>query len=108
MRTPCSMAERLEYFAKSHLDCENNIKRTPCGLAFVTEWGSCRHAAGAAAILAVYARLLRKKNAARADSVLDFARKQVLTSTSTSVYVPAWALEPRCDSRSCDSGTLLR
>jgi hypothetical protein len=72
----CSAGERLEYFARSHLNLENNIKRTPCGMNFLTEWGSCRHAAGCAAMLACYARTLRKKDAARAADILDFARKQ--------------------------------
>ena len=73
----CRQAKKLEYFATSHLDAQNGIQRTPCGLTFVTEWGSCRHAAGAAAVLAVYARHLAPTDSQQAAKLLDFARKQV-------------------------------
>ena len=73
----CSIGQKLDYFALSHLRCKNCVKNTPCGLTFITEWGSCRHAAGCAAVMAVYARQLRERDAARATEILDFARKQV-------------------------------
>lgn len=72
-------AKRLAYFADSHLNSKNGIKRTPCGLSFVTKWGSCRHAAGCAGILATYARGLLKKNPKSpvALEILNFAERQV-------------------------------
>jgi hypothetical protein len=77
-------AERLAYFADSHLNSKNGIKRTPCGLSFVTKWGSCRHAAGCAGILAVYARGLMKKtpDSKEGHEILEFAEKQVLLSSA--------------------------
>jgi hypothetical protein len=74
--------EELEYFAESHLNQKNGIKRTPCGLTFVTKWGSCRHAAGAAAVLACYAFGLRQQDPAstRATEVAEFAQGQVCSS----------------------------
>lgn len=79
---PC-FGDKLDFFAKSHLNCENGIKRTPCGLTFVCEWGSCRHAAGAAAVLALYARGLLKANAddENAVRIMEFAKHQVCTPT---------------------------
>lgn len=72
-------AERLAYFADSHMNSKNGIKRTPCGLSFVTKWGSCRHAAGCAGIIASYARGLLKADpkSAEAAAMLEFAESQV-------------------------------
>eukprot|EP00892_Ulva_mutabilis_P003515 jgi/Ulvmu1/1535/UM011_0265.1 len=75
---PC-FGEKLDYFAKSHLNSENGIQRTPCGMTFVSEWGSCRHAAGAAAVLAIYAKGLLKSNPEDevASNVMDFGQRQI-------------------------------
>lgn len=72
-------ADRLAYFADSHLNSKNGIKRTPCGMTFVTKWGSCRHAAGCAGILAVYARGLLKANPGSKEAldIIKFAERQV-------------------------------
>lgn len=78
-----AMAAKLRYFADSHMGSENGIKRTPCGMTFVTEWGSCRHAAGAAAIMAVYARHLAAKDAEAAAAILKFAQSQARTLVAT-------------------------
>lgn len=75
---PC-FGDKLHFFANSHLNSQNGIQRTPCGLTFVCEWGSCRHAAGAAAVMAIYAQGLLKSNSddEYAATVMDFARRQV-------------------------------
>lgn len=45
----------------------------------MNEWGSLRHAAGAAGILAIYSRgLTDKGQAAEADEIMTFAERQVL------------------------------
>jgi hypothetical protein len=69
--------EKLHYFAQSHLETKNGVRRTPCGLTFVSKWGSNRHAAGAAAILACYADGLVGINQPVAQAVMGFARSQV-------------------------------
>ena len=74
----CRLDAKLAVFADSHLNAKNGIRRTPKGLTFVSEWGSCRHAAGAAAILAVYARGMAPGSRRYAQDVLRFARHQVL------------------------------
>ena len=74
-----AIGAKLRYFADSHMRSENGIKRTPCGMTFVTEWGSCRHAAGAAAIMASYARHLAAKDPEAAAAILKFAQSQVRT-----------------------------
>jgi hypothetical protein len=79
-KCPCRLVEKLDYFAQSHLQVQNGIQRTPLGLTFVTEWGSCRHAAGVAAIMAVYARGLRTHDAHRAAEMLRFAEQQAWPS----------------------------
>lgn len=72
-------AERLAYFADSHLNSKNGIKMTPCGMTFVTKWGSCRHAAGCSGILATYARGLLKADPKSKEGaeILTFSEKQV-------------------------------
>lgn len=68
----------MQYFATSHLDVDNGIRQTPLGLTFVNEWGTLRHASGAAGILAIYARGLEVKGqTAMADEIMDFAEQQV-------------------------------
>lgn len=86
---PC-FGDKLAFFADSHMNSENGINQTPCGMTFVCEWGSCRHAAGAAAIMALYAKGLLKVNAEdpRAVSALDFAQRQV--------WCPAFLKQPCC------------
>jgi hypothetical protein len=69
-------AEKLAYFASCHMNATNGIKRTNCGLTFVSEWGSCRHAAGAAAIIAYYARHIAASNREQAAAALQFASRQ--------------------------------
>ena len=67
----------LDYFATSHLDVTNGIRRSPQGLTFITEWGSLRHAMGATAVLASYARYLRPRHPERAAKIAEFAEQQV-------------------------------
>ena len=35
----CSIGQKLDYFATSHLKCYNGVKHTPYGLTFIIEWG---------------------------------------------------------------------
>lgn len=59
------------------MDLQNGIDRTPKGLTFLTEWGSLRHASGAAAIIAFYSRYVRKQDRKRSQQMLQFAENQV-------------------------------
>lgn len=71
----------MDYFTSSHLYVQKGVKRTPAGLTFMSEWGSLRHAAGVAAIIAFYSRSVRVRDSLggrkRADEMLDFAESQV-------------------------------
>ena len=53
------------------------MRRTPLGLAFVSEWGSCRHAAGVAAVFAMRARQVAADDLIAAQELLAFAEQQV-------------------------------
>jgi hypothetical protein len=65
-------------FANAHLNQTNGIVKTPKGLTFVDQWGSLRHAAGVAGVLAGYARVLRTKNrAVEASPIMALAERQV-------------------------------
>jgi hypothetical protein len=67
----------MDVFATSHLLERNGPVTTPGGLTFVDKWGSCRHAAGAAAIMAIYARILNRSDPRLARRVAQFAEQQV-------------------------------
>jgi Glycosyl hydrolase family 9 len=74
----CSYESKLAFFAEAHLKKMHGIKRTPRGLTFVSEWGSLRHAAGAASILAIYSRALKSNGRdAEASEIMQFAEHQV-------------------------------
>lgn len=78
--------DKLCYFACSHLEAENGIGRTPSGLTFVSKWGSNRHAAGVAAILACYADGLSEKGCENdAEPIMAFARSQVCHSVEAQI-----------------------
>jgi hypothetical protein len=70
--------EELQRFAEAHLSGTHGVKTTPKGLTFVDEWGSLRHAAGVAGVLAGYARALRAEGQdAEASLIMAFAERQV-------------------------------
>ena len=72
----------MQFFADSHLDVKNGIQQTPLGLTIVNEYGTLRHASGAAGILAIYARGLEAKGqTAVADEIMKFAEQQVFPSS---------------------------
>ena len=88
----------MEYFVESHLEAcpgmpNNGIHRTPLGLSYFTPWGSLRHAAGHAAILAHYSRSVRAGgDAKRADAILEHAERQVCACSRQIVptHVHSW------------------
>jgi hypothetical protein len=68
----------LQRLADAHLNGANGVKTTPKGLTFVDQWGSLRHAAGVAGVLAGYARVLQAKGQnAQASLIMSFAERQV-------------------------------
>ena len=73
----CRYHERLRYFCKSHYTCTHGVSRTPCGLTFMCKWGSCRHAAGIAGIMALYAKIVQETHPADAAAAKEFAMQQV-------------------------------
>lgn len=74
----CRYEDKLKFFADSHIGATNGIRQTPLGLTFVNEWGTLRHAAGAAGILAIYARGIEAKGEmAMAQEIMAFAEHQV-------------------------------
>ena len=85
-RTNADLAAKLDFFVNCHFERQNGIKRTPKGLTFVNAWGSLRHAAGAAAILARYARSLLSSDVERAAKILDFAESQVRRHLSAPLH----------------------
>jgi hypothetical protein len=82
-RCMCRYEERLREYAESHLHSTNGVRRTPKGLTYVKEWGSLRHAAGAAGIVSLYGRSqLVKGNQAGAE-MMEFAEQQVRSSLNS-------------------------
>lgn len=74
----CRYERKLEFFVSSHLQASNGIKHTPKGLTFVGEWGTLSHAAGAAAIIALYARGMDSMGEmSKSKGAKLFAEKQV-------------------------------
>ena len=71
------LTDKLDFFVTAHLEQTNGVRQTPAGLTFLNEWGSLRHAAGAAAVLALYARMLADTDATRSREILAFAQRQV-------------------------------
>lgn len=58
----------------------NAITHTPQGLVHIAKWGSLRHAAGSAGLLARYARTLQGEPTSKGSDPVDltvFAEKQV-------------------------------
>jgi hypothetical protein len=70
--------EQLEAFARKHTEGVREGLRTPLGLVVMSESGSLARAAGVAAILALYARCLRRRGCAgHAEELLLLAERQV-------------------------------
>ena len=55
---------------------KDGVEHTPKGLTFVDRWGSLRHAAGVAGVLAGYARAQKGKRSYSAR-IMKFAERQV-------------------------------
>jgi hypothetical protein len=73
----CSLDAEIDFFIDSHLNATGGIQRSPKGLTYVSEWGSLRHAAGAAAMLAKLSRFVRSNpEYAAPDAALAIAQQQ--------------------------------
>ena len=75
----------LDEFVAAHLQHTDGIVLTPGGLNWVNEWGSLRHASGAAAIMAAYGRDLPADQGAELKA---FAQKQACFSACDSAHCP--------------------
>lgn len=69
------------------LNARTTIVHTPKGLLHVAEWGSLRHAAGTAGLLAHFSRALNSKgalssNGIASEEIMAFAEHQVRAQCS--------------------------
>ena len=78
----CRFENNLRKLAEGHLKATNGIRRTPKQLTYVDKWGTLRHACGVSAVLAGFARGLRRRSKSGsdrelADQLMWFSERQV-------------------------------
>ena len=78
----CRYERHVANFADLVLNARTTIVHTPKGLLHVAEWGSLRHAAGTAGLLAHFSRALNSKgalssNGIASEEIMAFAEHQV-------------------------------
>lgn len=103
--------EKLQYFLHCHLEQSNGVKQTPCGMTFLSKWGSCRHAAGAAAVLAAFSLSSGNvQNDSDAFMAGQFAEQQVcyILGDAGHSFVIGYGSDPPCRPHHRDSALCLQ
>ena len=65
------------------MSASGGVRHTGKGLVYISQWGSLRHAMGAASIVSLFGRGLKVKGQSSGDAMMEFAERQVRGSPSS-------------------------
>ena len=77
---PRRYEERLRSYADSIMNGSGGVRHSGKGLVYISQWGSLRHATGAAGIVSLLGRGLKVRGQNAGDAMMAFAERQVRLS----------------------------